>query len=190
MAELATSDARERVLNVAERLFSERGYTGVTLRDIATELGMRQASLYHHVPGGKEELFVEVTERGLARHQHELERAIESAGADLRQRLAASGDWLLSQPPINLARITRSDMPAISPAHAERLGQALYQAVLAVLERIFTDAGIHAPHPTLLAGSFLSIVEAIHDAQRYTDMPRTEMLRSMIDVLLYGLSPR
>jgi AcrR family transcriptional regulator len=177
------------VLNVAERLFSERGYTAVTLRDIAAELGMRQASLYHHAPGGKEQLYVDVTERGLARHQRELERAISAAGPDMHQQLSAVGDWLFSQPPINLARMTRSDLPALSPAHAERLSQALYQATLAVLERIFSEAGIDRPHPTLLAGAFLSIVESIHYAQRYTSMSREEMLQAMIEVLLHGLQP-
>ena len=39
------STARERVLGVAERIFSERGYRAVTLREIADELGMKKASL-------------------------------------------------------------------------------------------------------------------------------------------------
>jgi AcrR family transcriptional regulator len=65
--ERESSESRERVLQQAEHLFSERGYAAVTLRDIAAGLGIRQASLYHHVPGGKEQLYVEVTERNLRR---------------------------------------------------------------------------------------------------------------------------
>ena len=38
-------EARERVLSVADRLFTERGYQAVTLRDIAQEVGIRHASL-------------------------------------------------------------------------------------------------------------------------------------------------
>ncbi|MBZ0309485.1 MAG: TetR/AcrR family transcriptional regulator, partial [Anaerolineae bacterium] len=53
---------------MAEHLFAERGYTAVTLRDIAEAVGLRHASLYHHVPGGKEALFIEVTERTMKRH--------------------------------------------------------------------------------------------------------------------------
>ena len=48
------SEARERVLDGAAKLFTERGYAAVTLRDIAAEVGIRHTSLYHHVPGGKE----------------------------------------------------------------------------------------------------------------------------------------
>ena len=65
------SAARERVQATAERLFAERGYKAVTLRDIAQELGIRQASLYYHFPGGKEELYVTVTERGLQAHRED-----------------------------------------------------------------------------------------------------------------------
>ena len=46
-------DSTQRVLDVAERLFMDRGYSAITLRDIADELGMKQASLYYHFPGGK-----------------------------------------------------------------------------------------------------------------------------------------
>lgn len=189
MAHDTPSQARERVLNVAERLFSERGYKAVTLRDIAVELGIRQASLYHHVPGGKEALFVEVSARGLQRHRHELERAIGQAGPQLRDQLLAAGEWLLSQPPVNVGRMAHSDMPAIDAAHAQRLTQQVYEAVILPLDQLFRAAGIAQPDPTLLAGSYLAIVEAIREAQRYTDMPRAAMLRDMVDVLLHGVQP-
>ena len=52
----ADSEARERVLLVAERLFRERGYQAVTLRDIAQEVGIRHTSLYHHFPRGRNRL--------------------------------------------------------------------------------------------------------------------------------------
>jgi len=115
-----SSEARERVLQQAERLFSERGYAAVTLRDIAVGLGIRQASLYYHAPGGKEALYVEVTERNLRRHHQGLERALRQAGG-MRVQLRAAAHWLLSQPPMNLSRMLRSDLPAIAQAHADHL---------------------------------------------------------------------
>ena len=48
------SDAKARVLEAAETLFHTRGYKAITLRDIASAVGLNHASLYHHVPGGKE----------------------------------------------------------------------------------------------------------------------------------------
>jgi AcrR family transcriptional regulator len=44
------SPARQRVLNAATRLYTENGYDGVSMRDLAQELGIRAPSLYSHFP--------------------------------------------------------------------------------------------------------------------------------------------
>jgi len=54
----------ERILDVAEALFAERGYAGATLRDVATRAGLRTPSLYNHFPS-KESLYAAVLERGI-----------------------------------------------------------------------------------------------------------------------------
>ena len=194
MATELVSIARERVLDVAERLFSERGYAAVTLRDIAGELGMRQASLYHHAPGGKEALFVEVIERSLARHSVGLEKAIADSPGDLRAQLGSAATWLLSQPPINISRMMRADMPAISPETAQRVSLLMYNALLAPLRRCFENAASELrqpmPLPDLLAGSFIGIIELLHDVEQFARMPRQQLADDMIDVLLMGVLPR
>ena len=192
----ASSPARERVLAAAEALFSERGYAAVTLRHVADHLGMRQASLYHHVPGGKAELFVEVTERGLARHRRGLEAAIAAVEPALRPQLRAAARWLLSQPPLNVSRLIRSDFPALAPAHADRLFHATYASLLAPLERPFIDADARGEivhhQPTLLSASFLTLIEGIHDAGggRPISRSKDDVAEEIIDVLLDGLRPR
>ncbi|NOK61961.1 MAG: TetR/AcrR family transcriptional regulator [Chloroflexi bacterium AL-N1] len=81
------SDARKRVLDAAKRLFSQRRYNAVTLRDIAAEVGIRHISLYYHVPGGKEALFIEVTERSLQHHYERLTHPIDRAQPNVHARL-------------------------------------------------------------------------------------------------------
>ena len=192
------SAARERVLIVAEELFSERGYDSVTLRDIAQSLGIRQASLYHHFPGGKEQLFVEVTERGLARHHAEMERRLAEHAGDLRAQLVSAGRWLLSQPPIDIPRMVRSDMPAISEEHARLLSRAALESLVVPLERAFREARERGEvefarvplWERLLAGSFLAIVDNARVAEHFGRMPAQLMVESMIDVILNGLRPR
>lgn len=173
----------------------ERGYASVTLRDIANALSIRQASLYHHVPGGKEELFVEVVERTFQRHHDGIQQAIAGAGDDLRTRLRAVALWLLSQSPMDMTRTMKSDMHAISPEHAGRLMKSGYEALLLPIQRVFVaahEAGhIRLPDPDLLAGSFLSIVAGIHNAPvEHHRQSRYEMAVDMIDVLLDGLRYR
>ena len=67
-ADIKESQPKERLLDVAERLFSSKGFAAVTLRDIAQALSLSHASLYYHFPGGKEELFIQVMKRNILRH--------------------------------------------------------------------------------------------------------------------------
>jgi AcrR family transcriptional regulator len=54
----------ERILDVAEELFAERGYAGTTLRDVASRVGLRNPSLYNHFPS-KASLYAAVLRRGI-----------------------------------------------------------------------------------------------------------------------------
>src|SRR3546814_2715362 len=42
------SDMRSQLLDTAARLFAERGYKAVSMRDIAKLVGVTQANLYYH----------------------------------------------------------------------------------------------------------------------------------------------
>ena len=49
-------NTREIILQETLRLFSEKGYAAVSMRDIAASVGIRVSSIYHHF-SGKQELF-------------------------------------------------------------------------------------------------------------------------------------
>ncbi len=53
---------REQILDEATRLFAERGYDGTSMSDLATSVGLRKASLFHHF-ASKEELKRAVLDR-------------------------------------------------------------------------------------------------------------------------------
>jgi AcrR family transcriptional regulator len=55
-------DTRDRILDAALRLISERGFLGTTTREIAQEVGMAELTLFRHF-GSKERLFEEVLGR-------------------------------------------------------------------------------------------------------------------------------
>jgi AcrR family transcriptional regulator len=199
------SEARERVLNTAEQLFSERGYAAVTLRDIADALGIKQASLYYHAPGGKQALFAEVTERGLHRHRHGLEHAIAEAAADadtnvaerMKAQLNAAAHWLLSQPPLNLSRMAASDMPQLDHEVAAHLEHTAYQALMQPLAHIFVEAAqtgelrteVLSVEPSMLAGTLLASIASIHQLPNefFRNKDRVQHIAQLIDVLIYGL---
>ncbi len=189
------SDACERVFAAAERLFAQHGYTAVTLRDIAADVGIRHASLYHHVPGGKEQLFIVVTERTLARHRQRLTHIIAETRPDIRAQLHAIADWLLSQPPMDLVRMIHSDMPAIDPVHAERLGRMAYEAmivpIIQALQQAQQRGEIDHHNLGLIGGGILGIIESLHAVPIYAiTQSRQQMAYELIDALIDGIGCR
>lgn len=48
------SQARQRVVETARRMFAEHGYAGVSMRDLAAELEIKAPSLYSHFPSKTE----------------------------------------------------------------------------------------------------------------------------------------
>jgi len=55
---------RERILDVAERLFAQKGLAGTAVRDIAREASLTAPSLYNHFDG-KQALYEAVLTRGV-----------------------------------------------------------------------------------------------------------------------------
>ncbi|WP_124980189.1 TetR/AcrR family transcriptional regulator [Nonlabens xiamenensis] len=45
---------KSQILKIAAQLFKERGYSAVTMRDLANAMGMKAASLYNHISGKQE----------------------------------------------------------------------------------------------------------------------------------------
>lgn len=191
----AASVARTRVLDAAEQLFAAKGYTAVTLRDIAAVVGIRHASLYHHVPGGKEEIFVEVTQRHLQRHRDGLQQALAAAAPNVRARLHAIATWLLSQPPMDLVRLVYSDLPAIAPEHAMRLSFDAYASMLTPIEGVLRQAAaegeISHPQLGLIAGGILGLIESLFAVPEFAVTgSRPAMAATLIDALLDGIRTR
>jgi AcrR family transcriptional regulator len=63
-ARAAAPPTRDRILDEAEALFAEGGFSGTSVRDIAARTGLTAASLYNHFDG-KRALYAAVLERGV-----------------------------------------------------------------------------------------------------------------------------
>lgn len=50
---------KNEIINTAAKLFKEKGFSAVTMRDIATAMGMKAASLYNHI-SSKQDLLKEI----------------------------------------------------------------------------------------------------------------------------------
>src|SRR5689334_9184871 len=57
-----SGDTKQRILDTAERLFGQQGYSGTSLRQIISEAGVNLAAVHYHF-GSKEELLDELVMR-------------------------------------------------------------------------------------------------------------------------------
>jgi AcrR family transcriptional regulator len=193
--ELEVKDSTQRVLDVAEKLFMDRGYSAITLRDIADELGIKQASLYYHFPGGKEQLFVAMAERLFQRHREGLEAALTAGGEDLRDQMRRVAAWFASQPPVKILGMFHADMPALTAEHTQYLAQMAREGMYLPLRNAFVAAAargeIRPMHPDMLAGSLLWLLDGLNYGQtRMGAPPREVMVEGLISLLMDGLRPR
>jgi len=130
--------SREKILDVAEARFAQRGYAGVGLREVAEAAGLGKSSLFHHFPT-KAALYGAVLDRVIGRIDSRMRRALE-AGADAREQLSAAVialiDTLAEDPPAaRLLLRTVFEDDDLSPVEAPELA-ASEQRLDALIARI------------------------------------------------------
>ena len=94
------TDTRDRVLQVAQVLFAERGYRGTSLRDIAKRIGIKAPSLLHHFPS-KQQLYLAVLDKmfeSLEDAANAVAWGRESRQERMRQAVGDAIDFIASHP--------------------------------------------------------------------------------------------
>jgi AcrR family transcriptional regulator len=109
------TDSRDQILAHAQRLFMEQGFRGISMRQIAEQVGLTKAALYYHFRD-KEELFVAIVERYLHRIAELMDRAA-AQGDTCREQLTAIVHAILTQPVEERAilRLASQELSNISP---------------------------------------------------------------------------
>ena len=188
-----SDDASAHVLDAAERVFLERGYAGTRLRDLADALGIRPASLYHHAPGGKRELWDRVLTRALDRHRDGLRAAADAAGADLRAQLEAMAGWLLAHPPVNVAAVAAGEAGSSPGAEAHETAERMYGALMVPVAEVYRAAQDRGEatgrfDPDLFSGVFVAAVNALAATGRAGSLPHPaeDLAAEVVGLLIDG----
>jgi AcrR family transcriptional regulator len=111
-----------RLLEVALLTFGERGFHGVSVRELAEAAGIRPSSMYAHL-ASKEALLMELVMLGHEEHRDRLRAAYEAAGSGAVERMRAlvrAHVGLHVEYPL-LARVANRELHALKPARRERV---------------------------------------------------------------------
>ena len=88
-----STETREKLLDTAEALFIEQGYSGTSINDVATAAGVNKALIYYYFKN-KQDLFDAVIERTFAIHNKTVLAAINT-GTTVREQMHALLDGYL-----------------------------------------------------------------------------------------------
>lgn len=113
-------DTRQRILDTARRLFSDDGYLGVSMNDIARHLGITKAALYHHFKG-KAAIYGAVLDDVFAGLRVKVAEALEQETAEGRLRRLIGNYIEFGLREKGLVNIIVTKLPPDAPAIRERV---------------------------------------------------------------------
>ena len=82
------TDTRTQIMTAFADQLAATGYAGISLVGVAGNVGIRKPSIYHHFPGGKEDLYRAVAQEYIDGLHLRIEKALEVQGS-LEDRLIA-----------------------------------------------------------------------------------------------------
>ena len=157
MAALRTKD---RMIDSAVRLLRERGVHGLTVDAVLADSGAPRGSVYHHFPGGRQELLVAAARTSASYITHLIEEAAaESDPMAAIQRFAAfwrqamlDSDFQTGCPVAALAAAGESD-------ELLEIARTAFDAWRRDLAAAIGTTGVEAARADRLAGMVISSIE-------------------------------
>ena len=167
-AETPTTDptgTRSEIMDAFAAQLASGGYTGISLVGVARSVGIRKPSIYHHFPGGKEELYQAVALRFTARLGDRIDAALNAAGGFERQLgelVAAVVDPDARS--ISFEQRVYDTLEQVSEEARSTVSDHYVRAVLDPVVALFTravGAGEVAGEPWFLTNAFLHLARSV-----------------------------
>jgi TetR/AcrR family transcriptional regulator, cholesterol catabolism regulator len=188
---LKTTNRKEQIVEIATRLFHEKGYNATSMRSLAEQIGMEAASLYNHI-SSKDELLQQIC-FGMATHYNAHLEQVENEPLTPVQRVEKMVRFHLGMMLTHFEEVyvTNRDWKHLKEpllgnflqqrkAYEKRFAQLIQQAI---------DAGeVKQLHPHAAVLTILSAVRGIEFWHRNPRNISAEQIEEdMVRILLDGL---
>lgn len=152
---------RDEILDAAAQIFSQKGYHGTSMQDIALAVDLQKASLYHHV-SSKQEILFDLLNRGLDLLITQVEEAINEKGSpDERLRKATCAYLSTMTEYQDLASVLLLEYRSLEPDYHDRHipRRDRFEQIWRDLIQEGREAGIfNCDHPSLSARALLGVL--------------------------------
>lgn len=180
----------EQILDIAARQFRARGYAAVSMRDIATEAGIRKPSLYYHF-SSKDDLVIAVMNRGIVVVREAVTAAIDAlpSGAGNAHILTTAMRAHL-RALHGLSDYTSANVRIFGqlPEPLRRANLAERRAYQAIWSGLLAPVCLH--DPSVLQARVAFVIGALNATLEWVDPVRTDLDQladHLSGVLLHGL---
>ncbi|MEZ0344466.1 MAG: TetR/AcrR family transcriptional regulator [Caldimicrobium sp.] len=191
-----TEDTRERILEAALKLFSEKGYLGATTKEIAMASGISEVTLFRHFQT-KENLFISVLEhysflpklKELSKDLlvMPLEETLKTLAKAFLQTLKSRRDLIR----IMLAELPR--YPEIVKESYQKTIEKIIQEISQYFEKLQRERKIKSSiSSNLLARAFLGLFFSYFHAEEikglnFKNQSEEEIIDNYVKIFLYGI---
>jgi AcrR family transcriptional regulator len=174
---------REQLIEVATRLFAERGYEDTSIEAVLAAAGVSRGALYHHF-AGKDDLFFAVVQSVGNRVTAEVAEAASGAPDAFATLQAAALAWInLAGDPV-IQRVMLTDGPSVLGWERWRTmdEQQTLGAVRAMLQEISDSGGLAAELVDAFAHMILAALDEIAVVIARADDPEAAMAEGRVAV--------
>lgn len=188
---MKSSTRKEEIIRVASQLFKEKGYSAVSMRDIAQAMGMKAASLYNHIDSKQEILSVLILE--LARNftsgmeevmslkispLQKIEKTIElhiDITVNYSEALAAlNNDWM---------HLEGEDLEQFT-----HMREAYEENFRSIIKEGISQGQLRPHHPEVILFSILSTLRTLYLwYQKRGKLDVNVLKKDMVEVLIRGI---
>jgi AcrR family transcriptional regulator len=156
--------SKERILDAAAELFSQRGYAGAGVDQLAARSGIAKTAIYYHF-GNKEGLLAAVLERAATTWIDGIQAAAKQAGTPLARldRALTGMRTMLEEKPwiLKLVQILALEVAEEKPEVRATLQSILRRARQAIVTGLHEALGVELPNAERIAGVMLALLDGV-----------------------------
>ena len=156
---MSASERREQLIDVARRLFAEKGFEGASIEEIASRAKVSKPVVYEHF-GGKEGLYAVIVDRELTAISSTITASLRSSGSPsiILERAALALLTYIEDSPDGF-RLLSSSTDRAARTYSTLLADVAIQ-VSGILASQFSDHGIDPRTAPLYAQMLVGIVSS------------------------------
>lgn len=181
-----------RIIDSASRLFFERGFSRVSMDQVASGLGISKKTLYQHFPG-KQALLHEVVSNMMNENGKIIEGIVNDREMDFHRKLSRLMNHL-SGVVGRMARPFGEDLRRNAPEMWEEIGQFRREKILLNFRKLLESGarqGVFRKDvdPQLMTLMFATLMQNMIDPKLFSQIPFTaaQVFETIVEVVFRGI---